>query len=300
MAQRRMLSKSVTDSDKFINLSASAQALYLHLVMSADDDGFTNQIQMCLFKAHATSQDYEALKDSSFIIELPDGVIVITHWLQQNQIQPSKKVPTVFKDDLKFLELDESKKYSLPEKVRTISGKSPTQYSIGKYSLVKDSKEKDILSGNPDSSPLNLPEKSQKSEKKKQSYSSEVNEIIDYLNQQTGRNYRNVSSNTRLIEARLKEGYTVQDFKTVIDKKCFEWLRDPEMKQYLRPETLFSPKHFESYLNQSEALADHHGNVSVRVPDWYEKESPEENKPVSSETLSRIKKLQEKMKIGEN
>lgn len=72
--------------------------------------------------------------------------------------------------------------------------------------------------------------------------------IIDYLNEKADKKYRaNNKATQKHINARLKEGYTVEDFKTVIDKKCAEW-KGTEMEQYLRPETLFGTK-FEGYLN---------------------------------------------------
>lgn len=77
-------------------------------------------------------------------------------------------------------------------------------------------------------------------------------QIIGRLNEQTGANYRPESKATQTkIHARLAEGYTVEDFVAVIDKKCAEWLHDPKMRAYLRPETLFGTK-FESYLNAPE------------------------------------------------
>ena len=73
--------------------------------------------------------------------------------------------------------------------------------------------------------------------------------IIDYLNLRLGTNYKSSSAKTKaLIDARLNEGFTEDDFKVVIDKKYDEW-HDSEMAQYLRPETLFGTK-FEGYLNQ--------------------------------------------------
>lgn len=73
--------------------------------------------------------------------------------------------------------------------------------------------------------------------------------VINYLNQKTGQHYRTGTPKTRkLIRARIKEKFTLDDFKTVIDKKASEWLGDKKMEQYLRPETLFGTK-FESYLN---------------------------------------------------
>ena len=80
-------------------------------------------------------------------------------------------------------------------------------------------------------------------------------EIVQYLNQKTGKNFKHTSKVTqRHIRARLAEGFTVSDFKQVIDKKCSDWLRDQKMKEYLRPETLFGTK-FESYLNSKTTTA---------------------------------------------
>lgn len=77
-----------------------------------------------------------------------------------------------------------------------------------------------------------------------------ISEIIEYLNLKTGQNYRaNTPKTKELINARLKEKFTLDDFKAVIDKKSNEWGNDPRMSPYLRPVTLFSTK-FESYLNQ--------------------------------------------------
>lgn len=74
-------------------------------------------------------------------------------------------------------------------------------------------------------------------------------EVIGHLNQRAGTHYKATTANTRkLIKARLKEGFTVDEIKLVIDKKCAEWLNNPTMAGYLRPETLFGTK-FESYLN---------------------------------------------------
>lgn len=77
-----------------------------------------------------------------------------------------------------------------------------------------------------------------------------IEEIIEYLNLKANTRYRVNSEKTKkLINARLKEKYTVEDFKIVIDKKVNEWINNPDMSKYLRPETLFGNK-FEGYLNQ--------------------------------------------------
>lgn len=76
-------------------------------------------------------------------------------------------------------------------------------------------------------------------------------EIIGYLNERAVRSYKPTSEATRkLIRARLAEGFTVDDFKRVIDNKCASWLGDPKMDGYLRPSTLFQRGKFEGYLNE--------------------------------------------------
>lgn len=74
-------------------------------------------------------------------------------------------------------------------------------------------------------------------------------EVIDYLNEKAGTHYRQVESNYKHIKARLQD-FSVEDLKTVIDKKCQEWI-GTEFEKYLTPETLFRPGNFEKYLNQN-------------------------------------------------
>lgn len=74
-------------------------------------------------------------------------------------------------------------------------------------------------------------------------------EVVNHLNRRAGTKYKATTANTRrLVKARLKEGFTVEDMKLVIDNKCADWLNNPEMAKFLRPDTLFGNK-FEGYLN---------------------------------------------------
>lgn len=101
-------------------------------------------------------------------------------------------------------------------------------------------------------------------------------DIVEYLNKKANKNYKHNSDKTRrFIDARMTEGFTLEDFKKVIDNKCRSWLNDERMNQYLRPETLFGTK-FESYLNET----------PVSVKDISEKVV----EPMSS-GLSRFKEL---------
>ena len=112
-----------------------------------------------------------------------------------------------------------------------------------------------ILSGKPDDvsySPANkLPNKTKK--KNAKTHPEEVRQIIEYFNHVCGTNYKHQSKATaEMINARLNDGFTVDDFRIVIDKKHIEWGNDSKYCKYLRPETLFRPSHFESYLNQKD------------------------------------------------
>lgn len=85
------------------------------------------------------------------------------------------------------------------------------------------------------------------------SVNDSVNVIVSYLNSRVGSSFKASTDKTkRMINARLKEGFTVEDFKKVIETKAEEWENDPKFCKFLRPETLFSNK-FESYLNQQQA-----------------------------------------------
>jgi len=105
-----------------------------------------------------------------------------------------------------------------------------------------------------------------KNKEDKNTYKSEIKEIISYLNSQAKRRYRdNTASSIKPITARLNEGFTIDEFKRVIDIMVDKWANDERMKQFLRPETLFSNK-FDGYLNSTEApeLVCHICNSSIR------------------------------------
>lgn len=95
------------------------------------------------------------------------------------------------------------------------------------------------------------PNKSNSNSNSNSMLTDDVREIVSYLNEKTGQHYNDKTQATvRLIHARLGEGFSVDDFRTVINTKASEWMYNPEMKKFLRPQTLFGTK-FESYLNQN-------------------------------------------------
>jgi Asp-tRNA(Asn)/Glu-tRNA(Gln) amidotransferase C subunit len=134
-----MFTKKVTDDDNFMALSASAQALYLHLSMSADDDGFCNQVSISMFKAHASVQDLQALLEKRYIYQFENGVIVIKHWRMANALRKDRYTPTAFQEELAQLQLKDNGSYTwLPNGCQSVAACLP-QDSIGKDRLGNDS-----------------------------------------------------------------------------------------------------------------------------------------------------------------
>lgn len=83
-----------------------------------------------------------------------------------------------------------------------------------------------------------------------------IHSVINHLNLQANKQFKaHTAATQKAINARLKEGYTLDDFKRVIDLKVSQWLHDPRFHSYLRPSTLFNPTNFENYLNESPAAA---------------------------------------------
>ena len=111
MAEKRMFTKSVIDSDAFLEMPQEAQLLYFHLAMRADDDGFiTPKKVMRLIGARDDA--LKILMAKNFIIPFESGVVVIKHWWLHNYIRKDTYTETIFKDEKKQLEL-ENKRYEL-------------------------------------------------------------------------------------------------------------------------------------------------------------------------------------------
>ncbi|MHA1447909.1 MAG: conserved phage C-terminal domain-containing protein [Candidatus Hodarchaeales archaeon] len=92
--------------------------------------------------------------------------------------------------------------------------------------------------------------KKENDKRKKAERKTQALEVLRFLNEKTDRNYREVDSNLDLITTRLKSGVTVKNCKSIIAKKCREWMDDPEMMNYLRPATLFGKLKFEQYYGE--------------------------------------------------
>lgn len=168
MAERRMFTKKVTDDDNFMSLSSSAQALYLHLSMSADDDGFCNQVSVSMFKAHASVADLQQLLEKRYIYQFDNGVIVIKHWRMANALRKDRYTPTNFKEELAKLKIKSNGSYTFSDDGCQMVANCLPQDSIGKDSKDKDSKDKDSK------------EESAREEKHKRFYPPTIDEVKQY------------------------------------------------------------------------------------------------------------------------
>lgn len=139
MADRRMLSKKITDNDNFISLSASAQALYMHLVMSADDEGFCDQVSLAMFKAHSGAQDLEALISKKYLMQFENGVIVIKHWKINNWIRQDRLNPTAHQEEKSQIVEKSNGSYSWQTHVSQLSDTCQSNDRIEQYRLDKNS-----------------------------------------------------------------------------------------------------------------------------------------------------------------
>lgn len=134
MAERRMMSKKIVDSDAFMDMPLSTQALYFHLLARADDDGFVGNPKKIMKMVGANDDDFKVLITKRFVLQFPSGVCVIKHWMIHNYIQNDRYNETQYLDEKKQLEVKENKSYT--ECIQN-GYKVDTQVSIGKVSIGK-------------------------------------------------------------------------------------------------------------------------------------------------------------------
>ena len=129
-----MFAKTIVTSDNFTELPLAAQALYFHLGMHADDDGFINNPGWIRGSIHAGEEDFRILIDRRFILPFESGVVVIKHWKIHNCIQKDRYKPTVYTEERSRLAVKPNKAYTEltePERPVYISDPMYTQSSIG-------------------------------------------------------------------------------------------------------------------------------------------------------------------------
>lgn len=147
MAERRMFTKKITESDAFLDMPLSSQALYFHLNMSADDDGFVNNSKKIQRMIGASDDDMKLLLVKNFIIPFETGVLVIKHWKMHNYIQKDRYHETDYIEEKGLLVLKDNNSYTLRDLDTPCiqdASEMDTEVRLGKDSIGKDSKGKDI------------------------------------------------------------------------------------------------------------------------------------------------------------
>ena len=111
MAERRMFAKTIIDSDAFLDMPLTTQALYFHLSMRADDDGFINNPKKLQRMIGASDDDLKLLAAKDFIIPFDTGIVVIKHWKIHNYIRNDRYKPTVYQREKESLSIRENGAY---------------------------------------------------------------------------------------------------------------------------------------------------------------------------------------------
>ena len=185
---------------------------------------YTDKMLATIFRMKETTVTMALQTFEQFgMVEIVDGVITIPNWNKHQTLDAYEKKKE--RDRLYQAERRASQRALIAQSSEKSSDSQTTQSSDVVVSEEDKDKEEDI---------------------DKDIYIS----IVSYLNEKAGKKFKPTIAKTKsAIHARLAEGFKVDDFKTVIDKKCAEWIGDEKMEKYLRPETLFGTK-FEGYLNE--------------------------------------------------
>lgn len=258
MAQRRMISKEVLETDRFCEMPGNAQALYSHLILNADDDGMIGNLKMLVRMYAANEDDVKVLLTKGYLIQFEDGVTAITHWQMMESIRRDRYHPTIYQDDFQRLRINEDKIYELAPIKSTISnidsqlsqqwlpnGMTSVLPSIGKDSTDKNNLVKNRVDY------FTLPFTKENKDPK-------VNEIINYLNRKYSLHFDPSSKLTiQIINNRLKDGYTSEDFKTLIDRisNIVNWKNTEERYQVLNPKNIFTKANFQKLANKNEVIS---------------------------------------------
>ena len=221
---KRMFSSVITKQDEFLDMPLSAQALYFHINMEADDEGFVANVKSLMRQVRGSEDDLKILVAKRYLLTFDSGVVVVKHWLIHNTIRQERIQETAYQEEKSLLIIKDNLSYT------------DNSSSV----LIEENRGVGHMT---DTCPPNITNLN---------YTNIYKDIIDYLNTKCNTRYRYNNSRTNsYIKSRLDEGFKVDDFYIVIDVKHKEW-HGTDMAKYLNPETLFRPSNFEKYVNQAQ------------------------------------------------
>lgn len=186
MADKRMFTKEITESDDFLDLSHSARCLYYDLNLNADDDGFINSPNKVMRISGASKTDLEALINNRFVLSFPGNVICIKHWQMHNTLKKDRYKPTKYQEYRAELEVKDNGAYTEKRSTNELKpnwnqngNELEPQYSIGKNSIDKYSV--DVVEGNDNQSDTDYTDPDNKLELFKGKVMLSENQIADLL-----------------------------------------------------------------------------------------------------------------------
>lgn len=146
MAERRMFTKKIIDSDAFLDMPLSTQSLYFHLNMRADDDGFINNAKKIQRMIGASEDDLKLLIAKRFVLAFESGVIVIKHWRMHNLLRKDRYNPTHYKEEYAMLGLKDNGAYTEKAAVECLATDwQPTDNQSGNQLATQDRLGKDSI-----------------------------------------------------------------------------------------------------------------------------------------------------------
>ena len=149
MAERRMFAKTTVDSDAFLDMPLSAQSLYFHLAMRADDDGFINNPKKIQRMIGAADDDLKLLIAKRFVLVFESGVIVIKHWRLHNTLRKDRYKPTIYQEEFQKLSLKDDGGYTdrLPIGCQTVAKRLPNGNQLVDVSKTEEKGESKEING---------------------------------------------------------------------------------------------------------------------------------------------------------
>lgn len=220
MAEKRMFTQKIIDSDAFLDMPLSTQALYFHLNMRADDDGFINNPKRIQRTIGASDDDLKVLIAKRFVICFENGVIVIKHWRMHNTLRKDRYNPTQYQEQFASLEVKANSAYTekssgnhLATNRQPTGNHLATQYSIGEYSIDKCSIEGEEGEEEPSPTPTityygeygNVSITDEQYKKLQAEYPSQYQQYIDRLSEYMASSGKAYKNHYATIRAWIKE-----------------------------------------------------------------------------------------------
>lgn len=222
MAERRMFAKTIIDSDAFLDMPLTTQALYFHLSMRADDEGFLNNPKKIMRMIGASEDEFRLLVAKCFIIPFESGVCVIKHWRIHNYLRSDRFKPTVYAEERAQLDIKENNAYTRKQFVDTFgipvgipeSGEWETQDRIGKANLVEDNLGEGKGESEGEKAEADKPPATPRPTIPYERIKDMYNELCPSLHRCT----KLSEARKKAIKARISSGYTLEDFERLFRK----------------------------------------------------------------------------------